>query len=67
MSAPEPAGRLLKRREVERETGLSRSSIYRQMDEGAFPRPLRIGRRGVAWPAAKIEAWKAARPTADPA
>lgn len=53
---------LLRRREVERETGLSRTSIYRMMSEGAFPRPRRIGRRAVAWPASQIEAWKAGRP-----
>ena len=57
-------GRLLRRREVEQETGLSRTSIYRLMDEGKFPRPLRTGTRAVAWPTSEIEAWKASRQTA---
>jgi prophage regulatory protein len=57
--------RWLRRPEVERETGLSRTSIYRQMDEGTFPRPRRIGRRAVAWPASEIASWKASRPLAD--
>ena len=35
--------RLLRRREVEKITGMSRSSIYRLMQEDEFPRPLRIG------------------------
>ena len=61
-----PTGRLLRRPEVERETGLSRTSIYRQMAEGTFPRPRRIAPRTVAWPAAAIEAWKAARPENEP-
>ena len=63
---PIPPGPLLRRPEVERETGLSRSSIYRRMDEGSFPRPRRTGRRSVAWPQAEIEAWKAACPTTRP-
>jgi prophage regulatory protein len=58
-------GRLLRRPEVERETGLSRSSIYRLMDEGKFPRPRRTGHRAVAWPSVEIDAWKASRPFAD--
>lgn len=62
----EAGGPLLRRKEVERETGLSRTSIYRQMEEGIFPRPRRIGRRAVAWPASDIEAWKAARPQTEP-
>lgn len=56
------SSRLLRRPEVERQTGLSRTSIYRQMDEGTFPRPQRIGRRAVAWCEAAIEKWKAERP-----
>lgn len=54
-------GRLLRRPEVERETGMSRSSIYRLMDEGQFPRPLRTGHRMVAWSSIAIDAWKASR------
>ena len=42
--------RILRRPEVERRTGLSRSTIYAMMDEGSFPRPLRLGKRAVGWP-----------------
>ena len=35
--------RLLRRRQVEETAGLSRSSIYRLMANGDFPRPVRIG------------------------
>ncbi len=55
-------GPLLRRSEVERETGLSRPTIYRLMSTGQFPRPRRIGVRAVAWPSSEIEAWKDARP-----
>jgi prophage regulatory protein len=61
LRADAATGRLLRRPEVERETGMSRSSIYRLMDEGQFPRPLRTGHRMVAWSSAAIDAWKASR------
>ncbi|QDK32541.1 helix-turn-helix transcriptional regulator [Sphingomonas sp. IC081] len=64
MTEARPLGPLLRRPEVERETGLSRSTIYERMDAGTFPRPRRIGRRAVAWPATEIEAWKAEQPFA---
>ncbi len=57
---------LIRRPEVERITLLSRSAIYAAMDAGEFPRPVRIGRRAVAWRLADIEAWLASRPTAVP-
>ncbi|WP_281856850.1 helix-turn-helix transcriptional regulator [Litoreibacter halocynthiae] len=54
----------LRRPTVEAITGLSRSMIYSLMDDGDFPRPVRIGKRAVAWPESAIEAWLAQRPTA---
>lgn len=53
---------LLRRADVELLTGLSRSSIYRLISEGSFPRPVKVGERAVRWPASAIEAWRAARP-----
>jgi prophage regulatory protein len=49
--------RLLRRPEVERLVGLRRSAIYDAMAQGSFPRPVRIGRRAVAWREADIIAW----------
>lgn len=43
-------GRVLRRPEVEVRTGLSRSTIYAMMDDGSFPRPIRLGKRAVGWP-----------------
>ena len=54
--------RLLTRGEVERRVGLRRSSLYREMREGRFPLPVRVGPRAVRWPSAEIEAWIASRP-----
>lgn len=49
--------RLLKRREVEEITGFSRTTIYRLMAEGAFPRPLRIGENSVRWRMSDLQKW----------
>ena len=45
-------------------TGRSRSGIYAMMDVGEFPRPVRIGKRAVAWPESTVSDWLASRPTA---
>ncbi|WP_311270399.1 AlpA family phage regulatory protein [Sphingobium sp. WCS2017Hpa-17] len=38
-------------------TGKPRSSIYREMKAGTFPRPERIGPRAVAWRLSKLQRW----------
>ena len=48
---------ILRRIELEKRIGLSRSSIYKMMGDGEFPRPVRIGRRAVGWRAEDIETW----------
>jgi prophage regulatory protein len=55
--------RHLRRPQVEATTGLSRSSIYDMMKKGEFPRPIRIGKRAVAWSESDITDWLANRPT----
>ncbi len=55
---------LVKRREVEVLTRLSRSSIYAAMRAGTFPRPVKIGQRAVAWRRVEVEQWIASRPLA---
>lgn len=52
---------ILRRPDVERLTGLPRSSIYRQMAEGVFPRPVSLGARSVGWKFADIRQWLEAR------
>ncbi|MEY8118517.1 helix-turn-helix transcriptional regulator [Falsihalocynthiibacter sp. BN13B15] len=46
-----------RRTEVEKITGLSRSLIYSMMDEGEFPRPMRMGKKAVAWQESAIVDW----------
>ena len=55
---------LLTLQEVKRQVSMSRSSIYAQMAVGAFPRPIRVGARGVRWRADEIQAWIDSRPRA---
>lgn len=56
----------LRRPAVEAATGLSRSTLNAMMDRGEFPRPVRVGRRAVAWPESTVLAWLADRPQAIP-
>ena len=53
---------LLTRREVERRTGLSRSTLYRKMREGTFPVPLKVSERAVRWRESDIRAYVDSRP-----
>jgi len=48
---------ILKLREVEARTGLSRSTLYAQMAEGKFPRPVKLGKRAVGWTETSISKW----------
>lgn len=49
------ARRMLRRRQVEERTGLSRSTIYRRMQAGTFPPAIPLGGRLVGWRATDIE------------
>lgn len=52
---------LIRRKEVERLTALSRSRIYDLMKQGAFPRPVSLGTMSVAWLEVEIREWIASR------
>ena len=49
--------RLLTNKQITAETGISRSTIYRLLRNGAFPKPIRIGPRSMRWLASDIKAW----------
>ncbi len=38
-------------------TGLSRSTLYRKVADGSFPRQVAISRRCVGWRASELELW----------
>ena len=49
--------RYFRRSTLEDMLGLSRSTIYRMMNNGEFPRPVVLGRRAVGWRATDVETW----------
>ncbi len=53
--------RLLRLREVQQRIPYSRSSIYLKISLGEFPRPVKMGKRAVAWREADVEKWMAER------
>ena len=55
---------LMTRKDVEQMTGLGRSSIYKMMSEGAFPRPLKVSAYAVRWRRDEIVQWIESRPRA---
>ena len=46
---------------VQNRTGLSRSTIYFQISEGRFPKPISLGIRAVGWLESDVDAWLAGR------
>lgn len=52
---------ILRRKEVERQTGYSRSTIYLRITQRLWPKPVSLGARAVGWPASEIQALNAAR------
>ncbi|MEE4209709.1 MAG: AlpA family transcriptional regulator [Parvularcula sp.] len=49
--------RLIRLPEVQHRVGLGRSTIYRWMAEGKFPKPVQLGGYAVAWADADIDEW----------
>lgn len=52
---------ILRRKQVEARTGLSRSTIYERIKTGAFPTPVSLGARAVGWLESEIDSWLAAQ------
>jgi len=49
--------RFYRRATLEDMLGISRSTIYRLMQNGDFPRPIKLGRRAVGWKSEDIDKW----------
>lgn len=49
--------RIIRLKEVQSRTGLSRSTIYAWMNEKKFPVPVQLGARAVGWNEAEIQKW----------
>jgi len=48
---------ILRRKQVEKRTGLSRSTIYAKVASGDFPAPIALGARAVGWIESDITTW----------
>ena len=59
---PAPRRVLIRRKEVERLTGLSRSTIYAWMRQGRFPQSVRLGPRTVRWDFDEVQDFICTRP-----
>lgn len=51
------ASRLLRPSEVENLTTLDRVTLWRKVNDGTFPRPLKISANRIAWRASDVSAW----------
>ncbi|MBI5461956.1 MAG: AlpA family phage regulatory protein [Gammaproteobacteria bacterium] len=70
MAAQHAAPKIIRRKEVEARTGLSRSSIYAKLRRNkkrpgdfdpTFPRPVSIGSKAVGWVDSEVSSWIEAR------
>lgn len=52
---------LLRLPAVLRTTGLGRSTLYRLISEQAFPAPVKLAKRAVAWRQEEVQQWAGAR------
>lgn len=52
---------ILRRRQVQAESGYSRSTIYLRIQQGLWPKPVKLGARAVGWPAREVASLNAAR------
>lgn len=55
--SPNGPDRILRLPNVIERTGLSRSTVYRKIQERTFPKPLKISERCIGWRESELEAW----------
>ena len=53
---------MLRPAEVSERTGLSRTTLWRQVRAGTFPPPLSLTESAIGWKTSTIDAWLANRP-----
>jgi prophage regulatory protein len=51
------AERILRLKSVLERTGLTRSTLYRKIKLGTFPKQLRISTRCIGWREAEVDSW----------
>jgi len=53
--------RLMRLKDVIKNTGLGRSTVYKYIAEGRFPKPVSLGDRAVGWVDSEVDDWIMAR------
>ncbi len=61
-----PIPPLLRLPAVLKATGLGRSTVYRMIAERAFPAPVKLAKRAVAWRDDDVRRWTSGRPSTAP-
>lgn len=59
---PDTAPEMLRVSDVLKRTGMSRTSLYRKLRQGAFPAPLELGSNAIGWESTTVADWIASRP-----
>ncbi|WP_339434424.1 AlpA family transcriptional regulator [Pseudomonas orientalis] len=49
--------RIIRLKDVMNSTGLARSTIYKYIDEGTFPKSVSLGDRSVGWVEGEVHEW----------
>ena len=49
--------RIIHLKDVMSSTGLARSTIYKYIDEGTFPKSVSLGDRSVGWVEGEVHEW----------
>ena len=57
MFANKTPDRILRLKSVLNRTGLSRTTMYRKIQDGTFPRQLKISINGAGWRESAIDRW----------
>lgn len=58
--------RILRPAEVAKTLGVHRCTLWRWIQDDAFPRPVKLGRNAIGFRRSDIAAWVDSRPTSDP-
>ncbi len=61
MNYTETRKQIYRLKDIQQKYGLSRSSIYRMVGLGLFPKPVKIGQSAIGWDADDLAAWYAER------
>lgn len=53
--------KILRRKQVIEKTGLSKSTLYEEIEAGNFPKPVLLSKRTVGWLESQVDDWIRAR------